>query len=160
MQRRRPGRAGLTVAFAIAATLTLAGPALPQDPQSEVDAYAKNVDAEAEHYLQKHPVRPSSLFDSVSSLVGTLGEVHAMAIDECESAPVSRDWQDAVPRLHENTIVALNASFTKGMKKYRAAAPARQTVVDQSLCAEQQWRSATILRDLEAQGPALRKQGY
>ena len=30
------------------------------------------------------------------------------------------------------------------MKKYRAAAPARQTVVDQSLCAEQQWRSATI----------------
>ncbi len=162
MQHRRPGRADLTVASAvvIAAMLSLSGPALPQGGQSDIDAYVKNVDAEVELYLQKHPVRPSLLFDSVSSLVGTLGEVHVIAIDQCEFSPVSRVWQDAVPGLRENTIVALNASFTKGMRKYSAATPANQTVVDRSLCAEQKRHYAAILRELKALGPALRKQGY
>jgi hypothetical protein len=162
MQRRRPGRADLTVASAvvIVATLSLSEPALPQDAQSEVDAYRKKVDAEVELYLQKHPVRPSLLFDSVSSLLGTLGELQVMALGACEYEPATPEWRDAVPGLHENTIIALGESFTKGEKKQIAAAPAQDTIVDQSLCAEQEWRSAAILRDLKALGPALRKQGY
>ncbi|MGD0763746.1 MAG: hypothetical protein ABR929_11295 [Roseiarcus sp.] len=162
MQRRRPDRADLTIASAvvIAAMLSLNGPALPQDAQSEVDAYHKKVDADVALYLQKHPVRPSPLFDAVSSLLETLGEVHAMAIDACEDEPDIPEWQGAVPGLHENTIIALGASFTKGLKKQIAAAPAQDTIVDQSLCLEDERRIAAMMGDLAAMDAPLRKQGY
>ena len=162
MQGRRPGRADLAIASAVvvAAMLTLNGAALPQDAQSEVDAFHKKVDADVALYLQKHPVRPSQLFDAVSSLLGTLGEVHAMAIDACEDQPDIPEWQGAVPGLHENTIIALGASFTRGLKRRIAATPAQDTIVDPSLCLADERRIAAMMGDLAAMDASLRKQGY
>ncbi|MGD1016658.1 MAG: hypothetical protein ABR863_09515 [Roseiarcus sp.] len=162
MQRRRPGFADLTAAgaAAIAMALSLGGPALPQDAQSEVDAFHKKVDADVALYLQKRPVRPSPVFDAVSLLLETLGEVHAMAIDACEDQPDIPEWQGALPGLHENTIIALGASFTKGLKKQIAATPAQDTIVDPSLCLEDERRIAAMMGDLAAMDAALHKQGY
>jgi hypothetical protein len=162
MQRRRPGFAHSTAAcaVAIAAALSLGGPALAQDAESATDAYSKKVDADVALYLQKRPVRRSPLFDSVSSLLAMLGEINAMAIDQCQSLPDFPDWRDALPGLRENTVIALHASFTKGMRTYMAATLPGETVVRQSLCLEDERRAAAMMGDLAAMDAALRKQGY
>jgi hypothetical protein len=162
LQRRRPGRADLTVvsAIVIAATLSLTHPALSQDAKSDLDAYMKRNEAERAQYLQEHPVRPSTLFDSVSSLVGTLGEFDVIALDACEYDPLLPEWRDAVGGLRENTIVALAESHLNAEKRRIAAMPADQTVVDRSLCAEAKRRHAEIVRQLKSLVPALRKRGY
>ena len=114
MRRRSPDRAKLTLASAalIAAMLIPIGPALPEDVQTSVDESGKKVEAKVAAYLQKHPVRPSLLYDSVSSLSGTLGETYGMAMHECEDEPVLPDLQEELPGLHENTVVALGASLS------------------------------------------------
>jgi hypothetical protein len=162
MQRcvRGPARRSIASAVAIAAMLSLTRPALPEDAQAGLDAYVNSVDAQVELYLKKHPVRPSLLFDSASSLVGTLGQFHVMEIDQCQFEPISRAWQDELPGLRENTIVALGASYANGEKKYRAGTPPVQAVVDRSSCAEDKRNFTAILRELKALTPALRKQGY
>jgi hypothetical protein len=140
--------------------LSLTRPALPEDAQAGLDAYVNSVDAQVELYLKKHPVRPSLLFDSASSLAGTLGQFHVMEIDQCQFEPVSRAWQEELPGLRENTIIALGASYANGEKKYRAATPSTKVVVDRSSCAEDKRRFAAIVRELKGLSPALRKQGY
>jgi hypothetical protein len=162
MHHRRPRFAHLTAACAaaIAAALSLGGPALAQDAQSATDAYSKKVDADVALYLQKHPVRRSPLFDAVSSLLATLGETNAMAIDQCKFMPDFPDWRDALPGLRENTIIALHASFTKGMRTYMAATPPDEAVARQALCLEDERRAAAMMDDLAAMDAPLRKQGY
>src|SRR5271170_5518222 len=93
-----------------AAVLILISPALPEDAQTSADDFGKKVDAKVAAYLQKHPVRRSLLYNSVSSLLGTLGEVHGMAMHECDDEPALPDLQQQVPGLRENTVVALGAS--------------------------------------------------
>jgi hypothetical protein len=162
MQRRRPGRADLIVlsALVVAATLSLIHAALSQDAKIDLDAYMKRNEAERAQYLQEHPVRPSTLFDSVSSLTGTLGEFDVIALDACEFAPILADWRDVVGGLRENTIIALAESHLAAENRYIAATPADHTVVDRSLCAEAKRRHALIVRQLKSLVPALRKQGY
>ena len=162
MRRRCPDRAKLTLGSAtvFAAMLSLISPALPEDAQTSAALFGKKLDAKVAVYLQKHPVRSSLLYDSVSSLLGTLGEVHGMAVDECENEPTFGDWQEQVPRLRENTVVALSASFSAGMRKYFAATPPHGPVVGASLCAQLIGRYAAIEHDIKAAGPALHKQGY
>jgi hypothetical protein len=162
MRRRCPDRANLTLGSAavIAAMLSLISPALSEDAQTSVDDFGKKVDAKVAAYLQKHPVRSSLLYDSVSGLVGTLGETYGMATHECEDEPDLPDWQELVPRLRENTLVALGASLTAGLKKYQAATPAGQPIVGGSHCAELMGHYAALERAIKAAGPALRKQGY
>jgi len=162
MQRRRQDRADLTVvsAIVIAATLSLTRPALSQDAKIDLDAFMKSNEAERAQYLQEHPVRPSKLFDSVSSLVGTLGKLNVIALDACEFAPILADWQDAVHGLRENTIIALAESHLNAEKKYMAATPSDHTVVDRSLCADVKRRHAQFVRQLKSLTPALRERGY
>jgi hypothetical protein len=162
MRRRCPDHAKLALASAalIAAMLSPISPALPEDAQTEADNFVKKVDAEVAAYLQKHPVRSSLLYDSVSTMLGNLGEVHGMALHECDYEPVFRDWEEQVPGLRENTVVALNASFSAGLKKYYAATPAGQPIVGGSHCAELLGHYAAIEHDIKAAGPALRKHGY
>jgi hypothetical protein len=162
MRRRCPDRAKLTLGSAavIAALVGMSRPALPEDPQTWADNYVKKVDAQVAAYLQKHPVRSSSLYDSVSTMLGTLGEVRGMAVDECEYAPAFPDWEEQIPGLHENTVVALNASLSAGLKKYSADTPPGQPIVGGSRCAELMGRYAAVERQIKAAGPALRKQGY
>jgi hypothetical protein len=162
MRRRCPDRAKLTLASAalIAAMLSSISPALPEDAQTSVDESRKKVDAKVAAYLQKHPVRPSLLYDSVSSLSGLMGEVFGMAVHECGDEPVLPDFQEQLPGLRENTVVALGASLSAGYKKYLAATPAGQPIVGGSQCAELMGHYATLERAIKAAGPALRKQGY
>ncbi len=162
MQRRRLGRADLTAvsAIVIAATLSLTRPALSQDAKIDLDAYMKSNEAARAQYLQEHPVRPSLLFDSVSSLVGTLGDFDVMALDACDYAPILADWQDVVHGLRENTIVALGESHLNAEKRRIAATPADYTIVDRSLCADVKRRHAQIVRELKSLVPALREHGY
>jgi hypothetical protein len=162
MRRRCPDRAKLTLASAalIASMLSPIGPALPEDAQTSIDESRKMIDAKVAAYLQKHPVRSSLLYESVSSLSGTLGETYGMAIHECEDEPVLPDWQEQLPGLHENTVVALGASLSAGFKRYLAATPAGQPIVGGSLCAQLMGHYAALERAIKAAGPALRKQGY
>jgi hypothetical protein len=166
MQPCRRHRTDLTILSAgmIAAMLGLTSPALPEDLQTlqaETDAYMKGLDADVKEYLQKHPVRYSLLMDSVWRMVETLGEVRVMALDQCEFAPFFQEWEDALPKLHANTVLALEVSFKTGMAKYRNFTPPEQAViVDRSLCAEEKRHYLHIVRDLKGLGPALLKQGY
>jgi hypothetical protein len=162
MRRRCPDRAKLTLGSAvlIAAMLNLIGQALPEDAQISAEDFGKKVDARVAAYLQKHPVRRSLLYDSVSTMLGTLGEIRGMALDECESEPAFADWEEQVPGLHENTVVALNASLSAGLKKYTEATPPGQSIVGGSRCAELMGRYAAVERQIKAAGPALHKQGY
>ncbi len=150
-------------AVVIAILMGSPGPALPQDLQSLeswADAYSKNVDERVAQYLQKHPVRRSLLFDSVSSMLETLGQTKARAIDECEYEPEFGDWEAVVPRLRENTTIALNASFSKGNRIDRSPPPTGQMFVGRFFCDELMLQYDRILRDLHGVGLALVKQGY
>ena len=162
MRRRCPDRAKLTFGSAvlIAAMLSPISPALPEDAQASVDEFGKKVDAKVAAYLQKHPVRSSLLYDSVSGLAGTLGETYGMATHECDDEPALPDWQEQLPGLRENTFVALGASLTAGLKKYQAATPVGQPIVGGSHCAELMGHYAALERAIKAAGPALHKQGY
>src|ERR1700689_5358512 len=148
MQRcvRGPARWSIASTVAITAMLSLTRPALAEDAQAGLDAYVNSVDAQVELYLKKHPVRSSLLFDSASSLAGTLGQFHVMEVDQCKFEPMSRAWQEELPGLRENTIIALGASYANGERKYRAATPS-VVVVDRSSCAEDKRRFAGIVRE-------------
>lgn len=162
----RPSRTDWTVlpAAVIATILSLTHPALPEDLQTlqaETDAYVKDVDAQVKQYLQQHPVKYSLLIDSVWRMVETLGEVHVMALDQCQFDPFFKEWEDELPKLHENTLLSLEVSFKTGMAKYRKFSPPEQSlIVDRSLCAEEKRHYLHIVRELKGLGPALRKQGY
>jgi hypothetical protein len=162
MRRRCPDHAKLTPgpAALIAAMLSLISPALAESAQTSVDESGKSGHAKVAAYLQKHPVRSSLLYDSVSSLSGLLGEVYGMALHECGDEPALPDWQEQIPGLRENTAVALGSSLLAGFNKYLAATPVGQPIVGGSHCAELMEHYATLERAIKAAGPALRKQGY
>jgi len=167
LHSRLTGRIDPAVAFAIviAAMLGSSGCAAPQVSEKSqeitgsIDAETKAVDAEVTAYLQKHPVRPSLLFEAVSTTVGTLGETQVMAMHECEYETEFRDWEELIPKMRENTTVALLQSFSKGKLKDSGTTLAGQPV-SRSFCAELKRRYAAIELDLAGLGQALRKQGY
>ena len=150
----------VAIAVAIAASANPALPALAEDSRNWASEFSRKADADVADYLKKHPVRPSLLYDSVSMMLATLGKVDAMATDECVSDPAFPDWREVIPRLRENTVVALYASFLNAQKEYRAATPPGETIRDGTLCDEQIRRHAEIEGQLARLGPALRKQGY
>jgi hypothetical protein len=159
MRRRCPDRARLTLASAalIAAMLSPISPALPEDAQTSIDDFGKRWTPK---WRRIYKSASSLLYNYVSSLLGTLGEVYGMTLHECEDEPTLPDWREQVPGLRENTVVALGLSLTADLKKYQAATPAGQPIVGGSHCAELMGHYAALERAIKAAGPALRKQGY